>query len=82
MPTYNSEIARAELRNILDAAKQGQPAIIARYNRPEAVVIGYEQWEDMQDTIEALRVRLDLLEGKSETISFAEFEAELDAVPA
>jgi PHD/YefM family antitoxin component YafN of YafNO toxin-antitoxin module len=41
------------MRNILDAAIKGEVSVIERYNRPEAVVIGYEQWEQM----EALRSR-------------------------
>jgi prevent-host-death family protein len=48
MPIYNADHARADLRDILDNAKQGQPSMIARWNRPEAVIVGLDDWHELQ----------------------------------
>jgi prevent-host-death family protein len=37
--------ARAALSSVVDRAMQGEPTIITRYGRPQAVVVGYQEWE-------------------------------------
>jgi antitoxin Phd len=37
--------AKATLSALVDDAKRGEPSIITRHGRPEAVVVGYEEWE-------------------------------------
>lgn len=37
--------AKAGLSSLVDAARDGQPAIITRHGRPEAVVVGFEDWK-------------------------------------
>ena len=37
--------AKATLSAVIDDARQGQPAIITRHGRREAVVLSFEEWE-------------------------------------
>jgi prevent-host-death family protein len=37
--------AKAALSAVVDDAVRGQPSIITRHGRPEAVVIGFEDWK-------------------------------------
>jgi len=37
--------AKASLSSLLDDATRGEPSIITRHGKPEAVVVGFEEWE-------------------------------------
>jgi prevent-host-death family protein len=37
--------AKATLSAVVDDAVRGEPSIITRHGRPEAVVLGFEEWE-------------------------------------
>jgi prevent-host-death family protein len=37
--------AKATLSSVVDDAVQGEPSIITRRGRPEAVIIGFKEWE-------------------------------------
>ena len=37
--------AKATLSSVIDQAQQGQPSIITRRGRPEAVVLSFEEWQ-------------------------------------
>jgi antitoxin Phd len=37
--------AKATLSSVVDDAVQGEPSIITRHGRPEAVIIGFKEWE-------------------------------------
>ena len=37
--------AKARLSAVIDQARQGQPSIITRHGRPEAVVLSFEEWQ-------------------------------------
>ena len=37
--------AKATLSAVVDQARQGEPSIITRQGRPEAVVISFEEWQ-------------------------------------
>jgi prevent-host-death family protein len=37
--------AKASLSAVVDAAVRGEPSIITRHGRPDAVVIGYDDWK-------------------------------------
>ncbi|MCJ2096776.1 type II toxin-antitoxin system Phd/YefM family antitoxin [Methylobacterium sp. J-072] len=37
--------AKATLSAVIDQAKQGQPSIITRHGRPEAVLLSFEEWQ-------------------------------------
>jgi len=36
--------AKARLSAVVDAAMQGEASIITRHGKPQAVVLGYEEW--------------------------------------
>ncbi len=46
--TMKSDEARNRWRDLIDAALAGGQVIIERYNKPMAVLVGYEQWQRMQ----------------------------------
>ncbi|WP_428375104.1 type II toxin-antitoxin system Phd/YefM family antitoxin [Lichenicoccus sp.] len=37
--------AKATLSAVIDQARQGEPCIITRHGRPEAVVLGFDEWQ-------------------------------------
>ncbi|WP_454616758.1 type II toxin-antitoxin system Phd/YefM family antitoxin [Bradyrhizobium cenepequi] len=37
--------AKAKLSAVVDQATRGKPSIITRHGRPEAVILGFEDWE-------------------------------------
>lgn len=37
--------AKATLSAVVDRATRGKPSVITRHGKPEAVVLGYEDWE-------------------------------------
>ena len=37
--------AKATLSAVVDQARQGEPSIITRHGRPEAVVLSFEEWQ-------------------------------------
>lgn len=37
--------AKASLSAVIDDAVRGEPAVITRHGKPQAVIIGYEEWE-------------------------------------
>ena len=41
--------AKATLSAVVDDAVQGEPSIITRHGKPEAVVIGFEDWRRLSN---------------------------------
>ena len=37
--------AKAQLSAVVDAAEQGEAALITRHGKPAAVIIGFEEWK-------------------------------------
>lgn len=37
--------AKASLSSVVDKAVSGEPSIITRHGKPEAVVLGFKEWE-------------------------------------
>ncbi len=37
--------AKATLSAVVDQARRGEPSIITRHGRPEAVIIGFDEWQ-------------------------------------
>ena len=37
--------AKATLSAVIDKARQGQPSVITRHGRPEAVLLSFEEWQ-------------------------------------
>ena len=38
-------MAKATLSAVIDKARDGEPSVITRHGKPEAVVIGFEEWK-------------------------------------
>jgi prevent-host-death family protein len=56
MTTLDSNEARLQWRGILDNANK-EDAIITRYGKPVAVVVGYDAWLGVQEELEEFRAR-------------------------
>ena len=41
--------AKATLSAVVDDAVRGHPCVITRHGRPEAVVVGYEEWKKLSN---------------------------------
>ena len=41
--------AKATLSAVIDQARQGQPSIITRHGRPEAVLLSFEDWQRLAE---------------------------------
>jgi prevent-host-death family protein len=41
--------AKAKLSTVVDQATHGKPSIITRHGKPEAVVLGFADWERLSD---------------------------------
>ena len=39
--------AKANLSAVVDDATEGKPSVITRHGKPEAVVVGYEEWKKL-----------------------------------
>lgn len=39
--------AKASLSAVVDAAVRGSPSVITRHGKPEAVVVGFEDWKKL-----------------------------------
>lgn len=37
--------AKATLSAVIDQARRGEPSVITRHGRPEAVVLSFEEWQ-------------------------------------
>jgi antitoxin Phd len=48
MREFQLNDAKASLSSIIDAAVRGEPSIIARQGKPEAVVLGIEEWKRLE----------------------------------
>lgn len=74
--TFNSVDARVKLRDILDDVISGDTeVVIERYNKPSAVIINYEQWQELKRQqkkallAQAKQISDDIASGKATTIS-------------
>lgn len=56
MTTLDSNEARLQWRGILDNANK-EDAIITRYGKPVAVVVGYDAWLGVQEELAEFRAR-------------------------
>lgn len=37
--------AKAKLSSVVDSARRGEPSVITRHGRKEAVILGFEDWQ-------------------------------------
>lgn len=85
--TYESNLARARWRDILDvAATGGADVVIQRYGKPVAAVIAYEDFLALQDELDDLRaarrataIYAEWKQDPSSARPYTEFRAELVA---
>ena len=54
--TMKSEHARNRWRDMLDIVLTGGRVIIERYSKPQAVLIGYDQWQATQQRLQELEL--------------------------
>ena len=45
IPQIQLRDAKATLSSVVDSAVRGEPSVITRHGRPEAVVVGYDEWQ-------------------------------------
>jgi PHD/YefM family antitoxin component YafN of YafNO toxin-antitoxin module len=69
--TFKSFDARRHWRDMMDAALLGKHVILERYDRPQAVLVNYEQWhkdqarlKELELLVEAQRLREKLATGE------------------
>jgi antitoxin Phd len=41
--------AKASLSEVVDRAVEGRPSVITRHGKPEAVVLGFKEWEKLSN---------------------------------
>ncbi len=61
--TLKSEAARQQWGEILDTARTGQEIVIERYNKPVAVLLGFQEYEKL---MQVFPLMLDFIEGKDD----------------
>jgi prevent-host-death family protein len=67
MTTYTITEARPKLGDIVRRAAAHQQTIISDHDQPIALVVNFSDWEDMEDTIAALRNQLARAQGVQPT---------------
>lgn len=82
--TFKSDEARSRWRDMMDAALTGERVIIERYAKPQAVLIGYKQFNAMADRLheleawaEAQRIKQDIESGKAQVVTFEQHKARM-----
>ena len=77
--TFKSDEARKRWRDMMDAALVGKDVVIERYDKPQAVLVNYEQWQkekarlrELELAAEARRIKGMIDGGKMSTISHEE----------
>lgn len=63
MTTYTITEARPKLGDIVRRAAAHQQTVITDHDQPIALVVNFRDWEDMEDTIAALRNQLARAQG-------------------
>lgn len=63
MKTYTITEARPKLGDIVRRAAAHEQTVITDHDRPIAMVVNFNDWEDMEDTIAALRNQISRAQG-------------------
>jgi prevent-host-death family protein len=74
--TLKSEAARQQWGEILDTARAGQEVVIERYNKPIAVLLGFQEYEKF---MQAFSLMLSFIEGEDQADELNNLLAELVA---
>jgi len=82
--TLKSDEARQQWRDILDKARMGARVVIERYARPDAVIVGYEQFNALLQRIqeleawqEAQRIKQNIDSGSEQVVTFEQHKARM-----
>ena len=85
--TFRSEEARNRFRDVMESVIAGDEVVVERYNRPAAVVIGYDRWQTTVQLLERLkelellhevrRVKKGIASGEIGTISHDELKRQV-----
>jgi PHD/YefM family antitoxin component YafN of YafNO toxin-antitoxin module len=74
--TFKSYDAHRRWRDMMDAALTGKQVVIERYDKPQAVLVNYEQWQrdqaklkEFEALAEVRRIRAKLAAGEMGTVS-------------
>jgi len=60
--------AKANLSAVVDAAKGGEPSLITRHGRPEAVILSYEDWRRLSEVPSFGRLLMSAPDGLEEDL--------------
>ncbi len=84
--TFKSEEARSRWRDMMDTALIGGKVIVERYNKPQAVLIGYTQFNAMSERLETLEAWAEaqsidktIESGQSQVVTFEQHKAKMQA---
>ncbi len=79
---------RIHQSKVLNKLKDG-PIVLAQRSKAAAVLVDVEQWnrllerlEDLDDSIDALRAKIELLTGADDTVAWDSVKADMDGVQA
>jgi prevent-host-death family protein len=74
--TLKSEAARQQWGEILDTARAGQEVIIERYNKPIAILLGFQEYEKL---MQVFPLMLKFIEGDNQTDELNDLLAQIIA---
>ncbi len=84
--TYDSNQARQNWRDVMDAAAAGKDVVVTRYGRPVATLVPYADYIALQEELEDLRLAREAAavyqayrEGRLDTRPWEEVKAELES---
>ena len=84
--TFKSDEARNRWRDMMDIALTGGRVIVERYNKPQAILIGYEQMnaivqrlQELEAWAEAQRINQNIESGKAQVVTFEQHKARMQA---
>lgn len=84
--TFKSDEARNRWRDMMDIALTGGQVIVERYNKPQAILIGYEQMKAIMQRLheleawqEAQRIKQDIDTGKAQVVTLEQHQARMQA---
>lgn len=60
--------AKASLSAVVDDAVQGEPSIITRHGKPQAVIMGFEEWRRLSSVPSFARLLMAAPEGFDEFV--------------
>lgn len=82
--TFKSDEARNRWRDMMDTAMTGGQVVVERYNKPQAVLLGYQQFADLMQRIheleawqEAQRIKQNIETGQAQVVTLDQHKARM-----